>query len=79
MKDSLYDLANGRNDNVQNLGFDYKDQILKRTVSPYLFMDPVRSGMLQQFENWLYFLVESVKLLKTYYNFTVTKNYRKIN
>ena len=78
-KESLYDIATTRNEKINNLGFDYKGKILRKTVSPYIFSDPDRAEILDQFESWIYFLVEKVKLVKTYYNFTVKKDYKKIN
>jgi hypothetical protein len=79
MRESLYDMATSRKDKINNLGFDYKGKILRKTLSSYLFADPTRAAILDEFEKWLYFLVEKVKLIKTYYNYTVPKNYRKIN
>lgn len=79
MSESLYDIANSRKEKINNLGFDYKGKILRKTVSSYLYMDPTRAAILDKFETWLYFLVEKVKVIKTYYNYTVPKNYKKIN
>ena len=79
MKDSLYDIATSRNEKINNLGFDYKGKILKKTISPYMYADPERATILDKFESWLHFLVEKVKLIKTYYNYTVPANYRKLN
>ena len=42
-------------------------------------MDATRAGIMDQFENMFYFLVEKVKIIKTYYNYTVPKDYKKIN
>lgn len=79
MKESLYDIATSRKEKINNLGFDYKGKILRKTISPYIYSDPERASILDQFENWLYFLVEKVKLIKTFYNYTVPKNYKKLN
>lgn len=79
MRDSIYDATISRNEKINNLGYDYKGKILRRTVSPYLYSDPERATILDQFENWLYFLVEKVKDIKTFYNYTVPKNYKKLN
>jgi hypothetical protein len=79
MKESLYDIATSRNEKINNLGYDYKGKILKKTVSSYIFSDPTRAEILQKFEDWIYFLVEKVKTIKTFYNYTVSKDYKKIN
>jgi len=77
--DSFYDKTYSRNEKINNIGFDYKDKILRRTVSSYLFKDPVRASILDKFESWIYFLVDQVKTIRTFYNFTVDKNYKKLN
>jgi len=79
MKDSLYDIANSRKEKINNIGFNYKGKILRKTLSSYIFMDPRRAAILDQFESWVYFLVEKVKLIRTFYNYTVPKDYTKIN
>jgi hypothetical protein len=79
MKKSLYDAANSRIEKINYLGYNYEGKILKRTLSNYLFRDPKRAEILQKLEEIVFFLVEKVKTIKTFYNFTVSKNYRKIN
>ena len=79
MSDSLYDIANSRKEQINNLGFNYKGKILRKTTSSYIYMDATRAGIMDQFENMFYFLVEKVKIIKTYYNYTVPKDYKKIN
>ena len=79
MKKSIYDATNSRVEKINNLGFNYEGQILKRTVSSYLFKDQRRASILDKFEFVIFFLVEKVKTIKNFYNFTVDKNYRKIN
>jgi len=76
---SIYDITNSRKEKINNLGFDYKGKILRKTVSPYIFSEPNRADLLSKFEDWLFFLVEKVKLIKTYYNYTVKKDYTKLN
>ena len=81
VEESVYEKTVTRNEDLstRNLGFDYKGQILKRTVSKHLFTDPDRAEIFSYIENILYFLVENVKTIKTFYNYTVPKNYRKLN
>lgn len=76
---SIYDKTTSRNDKINNLGFDYEGKIFKRTMSGYLFQDTERTEILGRFEEIVFFLVEKVKLIRTFYNYTVSKNYRKLN
>lgn len=79
MKESLYDLATSRNEKINNLGFNYKGKILRKTTSPYLWADPEKATILEKFDDWVYFLVEKVKVIRTFYNYTVPPDYKKIN
>ena len=79
MKESLYKVSTSRMTRLKNTGFDYKGKIFERTMSPYLFADPKRRDILNEFEKLIFFLVEKVKSIKTFYNYTVPNDYTKIN
>jgi hypothetical protein len=79
MAESLYDAANSRREKLNGLGYNYKGNIFRRTLSSYIFVNSTRASILEKFETLVYFLLENVKTIKTYYNYTVPKNYRKIN
>lgn len=79
MKKSLYNFAENRMTRVKNTGFDYEGKIFQRTMSPYLFNDDTRKGILLEYEKLIYFLVEKVKSIKTFYNYTVPRDYKNIN
>jgi UDP-N-acetylglucosamine 2-epimerase len=49
-------------------GFDYKDKILKKTLSKVLFRDPVKSNILSYFEKGFFALVETTKQIKNYFS-----------
>lgn len=74
---NIYDIQNGFNDNLPN-GFEYKGQILKRTLSNIIYMDPVKAGILSYFDRVVYGLVESTKQIKNFFNYTVKKNNRRV-
>ena len=78
-KKSVYEATTSRVEKLNYLGYNYEGKILKRTVSGYLFKDPKRAAILEKFEEVLYFLVEKVKTIKNFYNYTVPKDYKKIN
>jgi hypothetical protein len=79
MKKSLYNITNTRLTRLKNTGFDYEGKIFEKTMSPYIFGDPKRRDILKSYETLIYFLVEKVKLIKTFYNYTVPKDYNKLN
>lgn len=79
MKTSLYTIANTRLTKLKNIGYDYSGNIFRKSMSPYLFADPTRSDILTEFEKIFQFMVEQVKLIKTFYNYTVPKDYSGLN
>ena len=79
MKQSLYDKVYNRLTIIKNTGFNYEGRIFEKTMSPYLFADPNRKDILTNYEKIIFFLIEKVKMIKTFYNYTVPKNYRNLN
>lgn len=77
--ESLYKKTYSRLDNTRNTGFDYEGKIFRKTMSPLIFADPVRASILDEYEKIIFFLVEKVKMIKTFYNYTVSRDYKKLN
>jgi hypothetical protein len=59
-------------------GFDYKNQIFERTMSNLLFRDPTKNLILEYFQRVVFALIESVKQIRNYFNYTVPFNNRKV-
>jgi hypothetical protein len=68
-----------RNDNQLNLGFEFREQIFMRTLSPILFYDTKRAKILQQIDKLFSWMVDHIKTIKKTYNFALDKNYRNFN
>jgi hypothetical protein len=79
MKDSLYDKTNTRKTRLKNTGFNYRGQILRRSLSPYLYREETRASILEEIDRIITFWVDNVKTIKTFYNYTVPKDYTDIN
>jgi hypothetical protein len=79
MIESLYNKVDTRLDNLKNTGYKYKGKIFEKSMSPYLFNDPKRRDILNKFETIIYFLIEKTKYIKTFFNYTVDKNYKHLN
>jgi hypothetical protein len=75
--ENLYDIRDSVNDNLYN-GFEYKDQILKKSLSNVIFNDPIKEGILVYFNRVVYGLIETVKQIKNSVNYTVKKNNRRV-
>lgn len=79
MKESLYNISKTRLTRLKNIGYDYKNKIFEKSLSPYLLRDNNRKDILLQYEKILYFLIEKVKYIKNFFNYTVDKNYKHLN
>lgn len=64
---------------MKNTGYDYQGKIFQKTMSPYIMRDPNRQSILGELEKSVYFLIEKVKYVKTFFNYTVPKDYKKLN
>jgi hypothetical protein len=76
-RNNIFDVMYSTNDTAYS-GFDYKDKILKKTLSKVIFKDPVKSNILSYFERGFFALVETTKQIKNYFNYTVPKNNRRV-
>lgn len=68
-----------QNDNILNVGFDFREQILMRILSPVLFFNTKNAGILLKIDSILSFLVDNVKSIKKTFNYHLPKNYRNFN
>lgn len=79
-KNSPYRKTFTRNDKRLHMGFDYKDQILKRTTSNQLWgVSDLLDKLLNNLNSILYNLVESVKQIKVWNNPALDKHENKFN
>lgn len=79
MKESLYNKVDTRLDRLKNTGYNYEGKIFEKSMSPYLFKDTKRKEILSKYETIIYFLIEKTKYIKTFFNYTVDKNYKHLN
>lgn len=79
MKQSLYDIANNRLTCLKNTGYDYREKIFDKSLSPYLNADPTRRDILKEIEKMIQFLVDKAHYIKNFINYTVDKNYKHLN
>ena len=79
VKDSMYRPIYERKENRKNIGFNYKGQILKRTLSSQMFgSHPLLDYLLERVEKIVYEWVESVKQIKISANPALDKYENKI-
>jgi hypothetical protein len=79
VKDSIYRPIYERNEKRKNTGFDYKGQILKKTLSSQMFgAHPLLDYLLEQVEKIVFEWVEGVKQIKITANPALDKYENKI-
>lgn len=78
-KESYFESAENRLNEIKYVGYNYKNNIFRKTLSKVLFTDPDKIVILQKIESMIYFSIQQVKSIKRFVNFTVSKNYEKFN
>lgn len=80
VKDSIYKPIYERREKRLNLGYDYKDNIMKNTLSNQMFsVNSTLDRFLKQINDVMYNLIESVKQIKIFANPAVDKYENKLN
>lgn len=75
--ENVFDVKNSVNDNAFT-GFDYKEQIFPRTLSNLIYADPEKIPILDKYQKVVFALIESVKQIRNYFNYTVPFNNRRV-
>lgn len=66
-------------DDYKNLGYNYKGNLFRRTVSSLFYIDDRKVRILDELEKMIYFLIEQVKFIKKERNYAIEKNSHNIN
>lgn len=69
-----------RSDDLKHVGFDYRNgEVLRKTLSNVLYLDPVRGAILDYYSGVLEYLIDHIKTIKKGFNWTLGKYYRDFN
>jgi hypothetical protein len=80
VKDSIYRPTFKRKEKRLNLGYDYKDKIMKNTLSNQMFdVNPTLTEFIKKINDMVYNWIESVKQIKVFANPAVDKYENKLN
>ena len=80
VKDSIYRPIYERRERRLHLGYDYKDNIMKNTLSNQMFdVNPELNTYISRINDIVYNWIESVKQIKVFANPAVDKYENKIN
>jgi hypothetical protein len=78
-KKSLYRTARTKGEVRDNIGFDFSEQLLARTTSPYLRRNKNISTFLTFLNDYLSNLIRAVKWIQIHRVYTVDKDYEYID
>ena len=80
VKDSIYRAIYERREKRLHLGYDYKDKIMKNTLSGQMFdVNETLTTLIKTVNDTVYNWVESVKQIKIWANPAVDKYENKLN
>jgi hypothetical protein len=80
VKDSIYKPIYERREKRLHIGYDYKDNIMKNTMSNQMFdVNPELNRFIKSINDIVYNWIESVKQIKIFANPAVDKYENKIN
>jgi len=60
--------AKHQNDDLKNLGYNYRGKILRKTTSAELWSNPLQTAMIGQIEALMTFILEQTKMIKKWYS-----------
>jgi len=76
---SYFKIPTSRRDEGRQLGFDYRDQLMSRSLSSFMFGDKKRDDMIAKLNDLFVYMIDSVKNIKKTFNFAIKRNSRNIN
>jgi hypothetical protein len=80
IRNSVYWTAYNRKDKRLHLGFYYKGNVLKKTLSNQMFgSNQVLDNFLSRIERYVYEHIEAVKQIKIFANPALDKNENRLN
>jgi len=66
--------AKHQNDELKNLGYNYRGKILQKTTSRELWGNPLQTAMIGQIEALLTYIIEQVKMIKKMFSIAYEKD-----
>ena len=78
-KKSLYREARTRGERRENLGFDYREEIMNKTTSKHLNRNSTANGFLSFLTDYFSNIIGGVKWIQIHRVYTVDKDYEYID
>lgn len=78
--DSLYKTAYEEDWELKNIGFNYEENLMIKSLSSYMFINErLATFIIEYLQPIMVLFINKIKFLRIYYNFAVPKDYQKIN
>lgn len=79
-RESIYNKILEEGSDFKSTGYDYREKgIVDKLFARRMFMSPVMSGFIKKIEPYFLEILDSVKKLQFYQNYTIDKNDGRIN
>jgi hypothetical protein len=78
VRESFYESMIHKQDDLKNIGFNWRPNLMIKTLSAYLLSNTNVSQMVEQYQKLMVYLVERVQDIKKSANYTVDKHYKYI-
>jgi len=76
---SYFEIVENRNNENLQLGYDYRETLMEKSLSNYFFGDTKRINIIKEFNSLMVYLIDSVKNIKKTFVYSVPRNSRNIN
>jgi hypothetical protein len=76
VRKSLYESLIHQQDDIKNVGYDWRPNLMRKGMSKYLLANDDVAGMVNQYTVLLSFIVDKIQEIKKSINYTVDKNYK---
>ena len=76
VRTSFYEALIHQQDELKNVGFDWRPNLMKKSMSKYLLANDDVAAMVGQYTKLLANIVDTIQEIKKSINYTVDKNYK---
>jgi hypothetical protein len=66
-------------DEIKNIGYDWRRNSFKRSLSAYLLSDPKRESIIERFQIFVAYIMDYASNIKKAFNYTADRNYKHLN
>jgi len=79
VRQSFYEALVHNQDDIKNVGFDWRPNLLKKSLSKYLLANQDVEVVVTQYTKLLTFIVDTIQQIRKSVNYAVDKKYKYIS